>query len=134
MPVEEQRTLIRTICGYITALEATGDDRRRQVAVVRDLLGDMISHRLWGLTGNGLARTREQAECALLRMTAQTPIRFTRVLLGGDAGPWVGGFASGAVMDAGAVRKTAVYDEAVRRYPEITDVARHLPGLCWPGP
>ncbi len=60
-------------------------------------------------------------------MTAQLLIRFTRVLLGGDAGPhWVSGFVSGSVTDAEAVRRTAVYRDALRQYPEV----KEWPALC----
>ena len=62
-----------------------------------------------------------------MRMTAQMPIRFTRVILGGDAGPhWAGGFVSGFVTDGEAIKQTPVYQDAVRKYPEITD----WPALC----
>ncbi len=127
LPLKEQTLLIQELGRYVSKLEATGDDRRRQIAVVGDLLGDMVTHLSWGLTENGLSRTREQAERALVRMTARMPIRFTHILLGGDAGPcWASGFASGSVTDTEAVKQTAVYQDAVRDYPEITD----WPALC----
>lgn len=60
-------------------------------------------------------------------MTAQMPIRFTRILLGGDAGPhWASGFVSGSVTDAEAVKQTSVYQETARNYPEVTV----WPALC----
>ena len=122
-----QKDTIQELRHFVAALEATGDDRRRQIAVVGDLLEDMATHRSWGWTENGLSRAREEAESALVRMTAQMPIRFTRILLGGDAGPhWASGFASGAVTDAGAVKRTAVYQEAVRDYPNV----KNWPALC----
>lgn len=122
-----QKDTIQELRHFVAALEATGDDRRRQIAVVGDLLEDMAAHRSWGWTENGLSRAREEAESALVRMTAQMPIRFTRILLGGDAGPhWASGFVSGCVTDTDAVKQTAVYQEAVRKYPEVTD----WPALC----
>ena len=122
-----QKDTIQELQHFVAALEATGDDRRRQIAVVGDLLEDMAAHRSWGWTENGLSRAREEAESALVRMTAQMPIRFTRVLLGGDVGPhWASGFVSGCVTDTDAVRQTPVYQEAVRKYPEVTD----WPALC----
>ena len=66
---------------FVAALEATGDDRRRQIAVVGDLLEDMAAHRSWGWTGNGLSRAREEAESALVRMTA-LPASFWAEILG----------------------------------------------------
>lgn len=127
LPVKEQAALIRELSRYVSALEATGDDRRRQVAAVGELLDDMATHLSWGLTENGLSQAREQAERGLLRMTAQMPIRFTHILLGGDAGPhWASGFVSGCVKDAEEVRQTAVYQEAVRQHPEVAG----WPALC----
>ncbi len=127
LPLKEQTALIRELGRFISALEATGDDRRRQVAMVGDLLDDMFTHRTWDFRENGLSKTREQAESTLLRMTAQMPIRFTRVLLGGDAGPhWVSGFASGFVKDIEAVKKTDVYAKAIQTHPEIAS----WPALC----
>lgn len=122
-----QKDTIRELRQFVAALEAAGDDRRRQIAVVGHLLEDMGTHRSWGLAENGLSRAWEETESALVRMTAQMPIRFTRILLGGDAGPhWVSGFVSGCVKDTEAVKETAVYQDAVRNYPEVTD----WPALC----
>ena len=122
-----QKDVVLELWRFVSALEATGDDRRRQIAVVGDLLEDMGTHRSWGLAENGLSRAREEAESALVRMTAQMPIRFTRILLGGDTGPyWVSGFVSGCVKDAEAIKQSSVYQEAVQTYPEVTD----WPALC----
>ncbi len=122
-----QRDTILSLHRYIAALEGTGQDRSRQALVVRDLLEDMACHRLWGSMANGLDAARDTADRALPHMTARLPLRFTRVLLGGDAGPcWECGFVSGVVTDAEQVRKTAVYEEALRLHPEITE----WPALC----
>ena len=122
-----QGDTIRTLRNFVSALEATGDDRRLQVDVVRMLLDDMSSHLPWARGDNGLDLACGEAEHALRCMTAQLPIRFTRVLLGGDAGPhWASGYASGSVTDAEAVKQTAIYQKAVRDYPEI----KSWPALC----
>ena len=94
-----QKDTIRELRRFVATLEATGDDRRRQVNVVRELLEDMSLHpHWWNGKDNGLDLARDEADRALVRMTAQIPIRFTRVILGGDAGPhWAGGFVSGSV-------------------------------------
>lgn len=127
LPAREQTVLIRGLSRFVSALEAAGGDRRRQIAVVRDLLEDMASYLPWAGAGSGLDLARDGAERALVRMTAQMPIRFTRILLGGDAGPhWASGFVSGAVTDAESVRQTPVYQNAVRDYPDITN----WPALC----
>ena len=123
-----QKDTIRELRRFIAVLEAAGDDRRRQINVVRELLEDMSLHpHWWNGKDNGLERARDEADLALQRMTAQMPIRFTRVLLGGDAGPhWASGFVSGAVTDAESVKQAPVYQDAVRKYPEIAD----WPALC----
>lgn len=123
-----QKDTIRELRRFAAALEAAGDDRRRQVNVVRELLEDMSLHpHWWNGKDNGLDLARDEADRALARMTAQMPIRFTRIVLGGDAGPhWAGDFASGAVTDEETVKKTTVYQEAIRKYPE----AAEWPALC----
>lgn len=84
-------------------------------------------HLPWAGADNGLDLARDGAERALRRMTAQMPIRFTRILLGGDDGPhWASGFVPGAVTDTEALRQTPVYQEAVQKYPEVVD----WPALC----
>ena len=122
-----QRGTIQNLRNFVTALEDTGDDRRRQVNVVRELLEDMASHLPWASKDNRLDLARDEAERSLVRMTAQMPIRFTYIALGGDAGPhWASGFASGSVTDEEAVKKTTVYQEAIRKYPEVAE----WPALC----
>ena len=119
-----QRGTIQNLRNFVTALEDTGDDRRRQVNVVRELLEDMASHLPWTGKDNRLDLARNEAERSLVRMTAQMPIRFTHIALGGDAGPhWASGFVSGSVTDAEAVKQSAVYQGAVRDHPEITNWA-----------
>ena len=127
LPPKEQAALVRALSRYISALEDAGGDHRRQIAVIGDLFEDMVTHRSWDLTGSGLLRARDHAEITLQRMTAQMPIRFTRILLGGDAGPyWESGFVSGCVSDAEAVKATNVYENACRLHPEVTE----WPALC----
>lgn len=127
LTVKEQAALIYALSRYVSVLEATGDDRRRQVAVVGELLEDMAAHLPWDYHDSGLLPVRIQTERALIHMTAQMPIRFTHVLLGGDAGPhWASGFVSGCVNNVEAVKKTAVYQEAVQQHPEVAN----WPALC----
>ena len=45
LPLKEQVALIRDLSRYVSALEAIGDDRRRQVGAVGELLEDMTLHR-----------------------------------------------------------------------------------------
>ncbi len=119
-----QNDTIRELQSYVRTLEATGDDRRRQIKAVSELLEDMASHLPWAGAANTLDCARDEADRALVRMTAQMPIRFTHIVLGGDAGPhWASGFVSGSVTDDEAVRQSLVYQNAVRDYPEIKNWA-----------
>ena len=119
-----QKDTIRELRCFIATLEATRDDRRRQVNVVRELLEDMASYLPWASKNNRLDLARDEAERSLVRMTAQMPIRFTHIVLGGDAGPhWASGFVSGCVKDEEAVKQSLVYRGTVRNYPEITNWA-----------
>ena len=116
-----QKKTILDLRRYVSSLEAAGDDRRRQVKAVQELLRDMSSHLPWANGHNNLQLALDEVETMLRRMTAQMPICFTRILLGGDAGPhWASGYVSGAVTDAEAVRKTKLYQEIVRDFPEVT--------------
>lgn len=122
-----RRKTIQSLRNFVSALEAAGDDRRRQVNVVRELLEDMASHLPWAGADNGLDIARDEAERTLRRMTARMPIRFTRILLGGDDGPgWETGFVSGSVTSTEAVRQTELYRDALRDYPEVTN----WPAIC----
>lgn len=114
-----QNGTVRELHSFVSALAATGDDRRRQINAVRELLEDMTSHLPWAGAGNVLDHARDEADRALVRMTAQAPLRFTHILMGGDSGPWASGFVSGCVHDAEAVKGTVVYQDAVRQYPDI---------------
>lgn len=125
--LDRQRDTIRALNHFVVALENTGQDRRRQVQVVQKMMDDMACHSHWGGADNGLDQARDNAERAMLRMTAHLPICFTRILLGGDAGPyWESGFVSGPVTEADEVKQTAVYERARRLHPEITE----WPALC----
>lgn len=122
-----QQDTILYLRAYLSALEEAGGDRRLQAGVVQELLEDMASHLHWASENNNLDLAREDAEQTLRTMTARLPIRFTRVLLGGDDGPfWECGFVSGRVDDAEGVKATAVYERACRRHPEI----KEWPVLC----
>ena len=126
LPANEQAALIRELSRYVSALETTGGDRRRQITVVADLLEDMATHLSWDYHKSGLARAAEQAESTIQRMTARMPIRFTRILLGGERGPCESDFVSGTVTDADAVKATALYERMCSQYPEVAE----WPALC----
>ncbi len=130
-----QNDTVRELRSFVSALAASGDDRRQQISAVRDLLEDMASHLPWAGTGKTLDHARDEADRALVRMTSQMPIRFSHIFMGGDTGPWASGFVSGCVCDPEAVNETSVYQDAAREYTDIqnwvtlcvTYVGRGLP-------
>lgn len=118
-PVRLQRDTIRVLDDYIHALDRPGEDRRRQMAVVRDLLEDMVSHLPWAGCGHELNSARNAAESTLLRVTARMPFRFTRILLGGDRGPCESDFVGGAITTPEGVRESEHYESLSDRHPEV---------------
>lgn len=124
--VELQRETIQALGGYLSGLEHAGGDRRQQVAVVSELMNDMASHLPWDSGAIGLYDVWDQAEHILVRMTAQAPIRFTRILLGWETGPCESVYVSGAVDTPEEVMDTGLYAELKRKHPEVTE----WPALC----
>lgn len=122
-----RRATIRNLQNFVSAMEETKDDHRRQVDMIGDLLEDISLDFSWNSPKNRLLDVIDDVEWALLRMTARLPIRFTYIVLGGDTGPhWGSGYASGGVTNVEAVKQTPVYRKAVEMYPEI----KNWPTLC----
>ncbi len=116
-----QEELVRSLRGYVSALEATGEHRGLQVAVVRELLEDMATHLPWDSSANGLDYARDEVDSILLRMTARKPIHFTRILLGGDIGPAGDDFVTGIVTDADGVRGAELFARLSQMHPEVDE-------------
>jgi len=116
-----QKELVRTLRGYVSALEDTGQHRGLQVAAVRELLEDMATHLPWDSSANGLDHARDEVDSILLRMTARKPIHFTRILLGGDRGPTDDDFVSGIVTDVDSVRGTKLFARLSQAHPEVEE-------------
>ena len=122
-----QRKTIRILRDYVSALETAGGDQRQQIDIISKLLEDMWFRRPWLQIRTSLVSAHNEAERALRRMTAQMPICFTHILLGGDDGPHRGSsFVSGSVTNIEAVKQTGLYQEMVRLYPEVIS----WPALC----
>ncbi len=124
--VRMQRETIRGLQNYASALERQGGDPRPRMKQVYDLLEDMVTHLSWDSRANGLWDALDQLEQSLPRLTAQQPIRFTRILLGGEIGPGDSGFVSGVVRTAEEVMDTELYAEQTRQHPEMTE----WPAIC----
>lgn len=115
---EKQKALIGDLNRYILALEATGDDCRRQIAAVRDLLKDMSIFPSWNHCGKELFETIGIANHLLKRMTAQKPIRFTYITLSGGLPSCTSDFVSGAVKDVESVKATGLYQKVTQWVPD----------------
>ena len=122
----DQKHVVQSLRQYASALEYPGDDRRGQLVRVQNLLEDMSAYLPWDPGAIGIYPARDQVESQLLRLTAQRPICFTRVLLGGEMGPWGEDFVSGSVTDADSVRRTELFDRLTLEYPEVET----WPALC----
>ena len=121
-----QKHVVQALRQYATALERPGDDRRGQLVRVQNLLEDMSAYLPWDPNAIGIYPARDQVESQLRRLTARRPICFTRVLLGGERGPWGEDFVSGSVTDADGVRNTALFDRLTLEYPKV----ENWPALC----
>lgn len=124
--VKLQRDTIRSLQSYASKLEHQPGDPRHKMMNVYKLLEDMIFHLSWNSRVNGLWDAISQLEQALPRLTARQPIRFTRILLGGEIGPGDTGFVSGTVSTAEEVMDTELYAEVSQRYPEVDE----WPAVC----
>ena len=116
---------IQSLYRYAAVLTQSKDDCRRHLWTVKELLEDMYLDRLWWSTP-GLSDLQDEVQHALLRITAQQPVRFTRILLGPERGPCDSVLVAGIVNTAEAVRQTEFYREMCRQYPEM----REWPGIC----
>ena len=113
-----QRHMIQSLCRYINGLERMDGDQRARVMDVKLLLEDVSVCRSWDASRIGVYPARDQAEAQLLRMTVRRPIRFTRVLIGGDLDPGGVEFMPGLVNDAKGVRGAQLFQQIAREYPE----------------
>ena len=116
---------IQNLDRYAAALTQSKDDCRCHLWTVKELLEDMYLDRLWWSTP-GLSDLQDEVQSTLLRITAQQPIRFTRILLGPERGPCDSALVAGIVNTVEAVRQTGFYREMCRQYPEM----REWPSIC----
>ena len=121
-----QKHMVQALRQYASALDSPGDDRRIQFARVQYLLEDMSAYLPWDPSAIGIYLARDQVQEQLLCLTAQRPICFTRILLGGEMGPCDEDFVSGSVTDADGVRGTELFDHLTLEYPEV----EKWPAIC----
>lgn len=122
----EQRHTIQSLRRYADQLDLMNGDQRERMIEVKNLLEDITVYLSWDVSRTGVYDAREQVESQLLRMTARRPIRFTRVLVGGDLDPGGTEFVSGLADSADDVRGTEMFQKTAQEYPE----RREWPAIC----
>lgn len=122
----EQRHTIQSLRRYADQLELMDGDQRMRMMAVKNLLEDITVYLSWDVSRTGVYDAREQVESQLLRMTARRPIRFTRVLVGGDLDPGGAEFVSGLADSADDVRGTEMFQKTAQDYPE----RQEWPAIC----
>ena len=116
----DQRHVVQSLRQYVSALERTEGDQRERLFTVKKLLEDMNAYLPWNVRDTGIYPARDEVGQALLRAVARRPIRFTRVLIGGETDPGGIEFLPGVITDADAdeVRRTREFQRVVVEYPE----------------
>lgn len=110
-PLKLQSDTIKGMSDYVSALSRMAGDSRHQIYAVRELLDDMGSHLPWAGSSDTQSKVIDQANRELRRMTAQQPIRFTRLLLGWEGGPAGSTFLPGLVTQADEILASVFFDE-----------------------
>lgn len=122
----EQRDTIHSLRRYTDKLEFMNGDQRARMVEVKNLPEDITVCLSWDVSRTGVYDAREQVENQLLRMTARRPIRFTRVLVGGDLDPGGAEFVSGLADSTDDVRSTEMFQNTTQEYPE----RQEWPAIC----
>lgn len=121
-----QKHMIQSLCEYVNGLEQIEGDQRSRVMDVKKLLEDIAACLSWDASRSGVYAVREQVESQLLRMVVRRPIRFTRILVGGDIGPGGMEFLSGRMDSVDGVRSTRIFQELASNYPG----RKEWPAMC----
>lgn len=125
-PLKLQKATVSGLSEYVSARSRMAGDNRHQIFAVRELLDDMGSHLPWAGSGDRIGDVIDQANRELRRMTARQPIRFTRLLLGGERGPADSTFLPGLVSQADDILATDFFDDMRWRYSDY----EKWPALC----
>ena len=121
-----QQDTIKGLSEYVSALSRAAGDNRRQIFAVRELLDDIGSHLPWTGSADIQGKVLDQTNRELRHKTAQQPIRFTRLLLGGERGPADSTFLPGLVTQADEILATDFFDDMRWRYGDY----EKWPALC----
>ena len=116
----DQRHVVQSLRQYVSTLERTEGDQRSRFYNVKKLLEDMSAYLPWNVRDTGIYPARDEVGQALLLAVARRPIRFTRLLIGGETDPGGIEFLPGVITDADAdeVRRTREFQRVVVEYPE----------------
>ena len=126
LPTTDQKHVVQSLREYVSALEQLDGDQRARLFSVRDFLEDVCAYLPWDVNATNVYPARDDVERALRCAVAQRPIRFTRVLLGGDLDPGGIEFMSGLVDDTEGVRNTQEFQRLMAEYPGRDE----WPALC----
>lgn len=126
LPLIGQKHIVRALGQYASALGQLDGDQRGRLMQVQNLLEDMTAYLPWDPDANGARSVRDQVWEQLQRAVAQRPIRFTRVLLGGDLDPGGVELMPGLVDDAEGVKCTREFQRLTVEYPKRDQ----WPALC----
>ncbi len=126
LPPADQKHMIRSLGRYVSALGRMEGDQRFRIFHARELLEEVCAYLPWDPDVNGARSARDRAWEQLQRAVAQRPIRFTRVVLGGDLDPGGIEFLPGMVNDVESVRHTREFERLTVEYPK----REAWPALC----
>lgn len=126
LPLDGQKYTVQNLRRYVSALGCMDGDQRARIFAVKKLLEDVGAYLPWDVGATGVYPAREETERALLRAVAQRPIRFTRVLLGGELDPGGVEYLPGMVNDVEAVRRTREFQRLTLEHPNREE----WPALC----
>ncbi len=126
LPLNGQKYTVQNLRRYVSALGCMEGDQRARIFAVKKLLEDVGAYLPWDVGATGVYPAREETEQALLRAVAQRPIRFTRILLGGELDPGGVEYLPGMVNDVEAVRRTREFQRLTLEYSKREE----WPALC----
>lgn len=126
LPLNGQKYTVQNLRQYASALGRMEGDQRARLLHTRELLGEVCAYLPWNPDANSARAAYDQVRELLQQAVAQRPIRFTRVLLGGDLDPGSAEFMPGLVDDAEGVRRTQEFQRLTLDYPKREE----WPALC----
>lgn len=115
---DSQRHMIQSLGWYASTLGRMEGDQRARALHTRGLLEEVCAYLPWDPYDNGARTALDQVSGQLQRMVAQRPIRFTRVLLGGERDPGGVEFLPGMMNDVETVRRTREFQRLTLECPK----------------